>query len=88
MTMAKYRFALAPLLEHRRSNEERARRWVAQCAEACAQAHRLWEQAVEQLQLAARESAAIANLERKRRDAWRLAERRRDERDEDDARRY
>jgi flagellar biosynthesis chaperone FliJ len=88
MTMGKYRFALAPLLEHRRLKEERARRWVAECAEACARAHRMWEQAVEQLQLVAREAAAVETLERKARNAWQTAQRRRDEREEDDARRY
>lgn len=88
MMMAKYRFALAPLLEQRRSKEERLRLWVAECAEACARAHRMWEHAVQQLQVAARETAVVENLERTKRRAWQQAQRRRDEREEDDARRF
>lgn len=85
--VAKYRFALAPLLEQRRTNELRARRQVAECAEACARAHALWEEAVAQLRVAARDTAMVENLERKRREEWLQARRRRDEREEDDARR-
>jgi flagellar biosynthesis chaperone FliJ len=88
MSVATFRFSLAPLLEQRRSNEERARRWVAECAEACARAHRMWEQAVEELGAASREFAVLQSLERKRRTSWQEMQRRRDEREEDDARRY
>jgi hypothetical protein len=77
--MGRYRFALEPLLDHRRASEERMRREVAEHARACLAAHAAWQEAAERLMLAARDRAVLERLETRRREAWLARERRRAE---------
>ncbi len=77
--MAKRRFALAPLLEQYKTAEERGRRRLAECAQACLRAHDAWERAAEELQGAARDAAVLTRLQSRQSEAWLARERRREE---------
>lgn len=77
--MGRPRFTLEPLLEHRRTLEERVRRDVVENARACLAAHAAWQEAAQRLAEAARGRAVLERLEARRREAWLARERRRDE---------